>query len=208
MQRCLLCHEDLYEGRSLSEVLLKDDVLCGKCRHEWVVNKRYYFIDGVKAYSPYIYNDAFAQCLLQYKECFDEALAPVFLFEYLDWFKRKYRGYTLIPVPSSYEKVKERGFDHVVKIFEGCGLQVLNALEKVRNEDQREKSFEERKCMEDGIRLKDGIILPKKILLVDDVCTTGSSLRGALRAIGKNKRVKIFTIAVTSMNFRQGSHLF
>ncbi|MCF0114952.1 MAG: ComF family protein [Erysipelotrichaceae bacterium] len=202
MQRCLWCHEDIYEGRSLSEVLWKKDVLCGKCRHQWEVNHRKFKINGIEAYSPYIYNDAFASCLIQYKECFDEALAPIFLCEQLTWFKWRYKGYTLIPIPSSYEKVRERGFSHVNKMFEMTGLPILDALEKVKDESQKEKGMKERKKMEEGIRLKEGIILPKKILLVDDVCTTGSSLRGALRVVKGKRKIKIFTVAVTSMNFR------
>ena len=43
--------------------------------------------------------------------------------------------------------------------------------------------------------------LPKKVVLVDDVCTTGSTLRAAIKLIKqKVKKIKIYTISTNYKN--------
>lgn len=198
--RCLFCHEDICKDLSVWELLVGDDVLCGRCRHQWIRNRKVNHINGVEVRSSYVYNEAFAKVLIQYKECFDEALYPVFLWPERFMFRIRYHGYTLVPVPSSLSKVEERGFDHVEQMFRITGLPIKHCLEKIDEGSQKERGALGRMRMEHGFRLKEGVRLPEKILLVDDVCTSGNSIRGCLAVLGRRKGIKVYTVATHPLN--------
>lgn len=193
--RCLMCGKELGEG-SLQDILFGEDVLCSSCRKEWKQIKQSFTLEGVKGYSEYLYNDAFAKCLLQYKECGDEALKDVFLYPVRKKLKKRYRGSVLCLMPSSKEKMAERGFSHLRRIFESTELEILEPFLKNEERSQKELSYPERQQMRDNLTLKEGVILPKKIVLCDDVITTGATLKGALQCIDlSHHEVGIYTVA-------------
>ena len=50
--------------------------------------------------------------------------------------------------------------------------------------------------MKELIRLKEGIVLPQKVLLCDDTVTTGATLLGALSVLPQNVgKVRIYTVS-------------
>lgn len=193
--RCLMCDKEKWVG-SLVDIMMPDDPLCEECRKKWEKKRFQFLYDGIPIESTYIYNEAFSKCLIQYKEYKDEALKDVFLFgEKLHIF-RKYYGYTVVLLPSSQQKEKERGFNHLREMFRNVKLPMLDALYKLENVDQKELSILEREKMKGLIGLKEGIDLPKKVLLVDDTITTGATLSGALRCIRKKcKKIRIYTVS-------------
>lgn len=76
----------------------------------------------------------------------------------------------------------------------------MEPFEKKDESDQKQKDLKERMKMIDNIVLKEGISLPKKIVLCDDTLTTGSTLKGALSTIDKsNHQIEIYC---ASMNRR------
>lgn len=186
--RCLMCGKDMRYG-SLKDILYGDDVLCEACRNTWLKKRIVCAIDGVRVQSDYVYNKAFSQCLIQFKECGDEALKDAFLWEVRKKLKRRYKGYTLLLLPSAKEKVEQRGFLHLHEMFSCLGLEMLDAFEKTVNISQKTLSAEQRSEMKHTIRLKEGIQLPKKIVLVDDTVTTGATLSGAISCLEKRNHV-------------------
>ena len=75
--------------------------------------------------SSWEYNDAFRSTLIQYKECYDEALKDVFLYPTRKKIRNYLRGYTLILMPSTKEKLEERGFSHLKFMFSSLKLPML-----------------------------------------------------------------------------------
>lgn len=191
--RCLLCDGYLHEGRSFISYLLKNDVLCLKCRNSLQKEPINFIFDGVETYCLYPYCEGFKKLLLQYKELYDEKLYSVFLFEDLKKLRKKYKGYTIVFVPSSEENYKRRGFDHLELIFKELKLPILKLFYKDGNHNQNNLNFEKRKEITKHIFALN-IDLPKKILLVDDVITSGSSLRACLNYL-KVLQVKIIIIS-------------
>jgi len=193
--RCVMCGKEFGEG-SLRDILFGEDPLCLCCRSQWLHQPQRYRVNGVQGESDYLYNEAFSSCLIQFKECGDEALKDIFLFETKRRIARKYRGWTLCLMPSSQEKQERRGFSHLQEIFASTGLKILDPFVKTEDIVQKKRSYTERQQMKAKIRLKEGISLPDRILLCDDVITTGATLKGALCCIEKEKYlVRIYTIA-------------
>lgn len=180
--RCLMCGKTIGEN-SLRELLAGDDLLCEECRNGWHRTGKRFTVDGVKAYAEYAYDGGFRDCLLQFKECGDEALKDVFLYKTGDSFRRKYRGWTLLLMPSSPQNLERRGFSHLQEIFSCVRMPMLEVFAKTDTAVQKELTYEERQQMKEHIILKEGAVVPKKVLLCDDVLTTGATIRGALKAL-------------------------
>ena len=194
--RCLMCGIEKGDGDFI-DILENDDPLCHACRNHLSKIKFHMKFHGHKLYASYIYDDAFAKLLVQYKECFDEALKTVFLYPFRWWFILRFFGYTVCYLPSSKEKIAKRGFHHLEKMFSTLPLRQLDLFEKVYDFDQKNRSVEERMKMSDNIALKKNYVVPKKILLVDDTITTGASLLGALRCLkGYDCKIAIYVVSV------------
>lgn len=193
--QCLMCRKEL-GGGSLKDIFEGNDPLCESCRKMWEKKKIMFEMDGVRVCSDYVYNKAFSSCLIQYKECGDEALKDVFLFEIKNKLKRRYHGYTLLLMPSTEEKVNERGFYHLEKMYACLGLKMVNVFQKKTAMSQKKMTASMRKHMEHEIVLKENIQLDKKLLLVDDTITTGSTLKGALSCLNKNAhQIEIYCVS-------------
>jgi ComF family protein len=110
----------------------------------------------------------------------------------------------VIPMPLSKERMKMRGYNQAAAIT-GHFCELSNwqhapkALLKIKNtESQVHLSVEERMAnLEGAFEADQDIVRGKKVLIVDDVFTTGSTMRQATKALkaGGASRVYAATIA-------------
>ena len=188
-ERCLWCGGPLIAGRSFLQLMTGKDELCGKCRSLLTPYGKTVVIEGLHVYALYVYDENFMKFLVQYKECMDEALKDVFLSPYLYPVKRRTAGKTLVVMPSSVQKRELRGFDTLKQLYGQLNCPFADLLEKGKN-FQQSGNAEQRKKNAETIRLKDNITLPEgKMILVDDVVTTGSTLLAASKLLGVNEAV-------------------
>lgn len=191
---CIYCGKSI-DKQTFSSIFLEKDELCYKCRSLLKLDKRKIKIDSLTIETFYDYDGIFRDLLIQYKECFDEALAPVFLYMLKDYLKYKYFGYKIVLMPSSRRKLMDRGFNHLKLIYEPVGLKIIDGLRMKEELVQEGKSLIERQMMKNNY-IYEGPRL-NKVLLVDDVVTTGSSMIGAYNAL-KNRCNMVKAVSLAS----------
>lgn len=177
--------------------------MCDKCFSELKVTFHKEKIGGIEILSIFEYNEAMKTILFTYKGLGDIELHSVFLERYSLYLKLKYRKYILVPAPSTLESEKIRGFNHVEHIFSGVNSNILHLLHKKENFKQSDLSFTERQKVHKKIEIINGERLRnKKVLIIDDLKTTGATIKAIIELITPfaPKKIKVLTVAATKVN--------
>lgn len=193
--KCLYCNEEI-NVFTFKSLFIERDLLCYKCRKALYYHHQKFKLDNLEVESFYDYNSLFKDLLLQYKECYDEALKEIFLYDIKDYINIKYHGYKIILIPSTKKKLEERGFNHLDLIFNHLELKMEDGLKMKEELTQENKGYRERNNMINNYYYEGKSL--NKALIVDDVCTSGSSLIGAYKVLSKKaKKVKAIVLAKT-----------
>jgi ComF family protein len=128
-----------------------------------------------------------------------------FLQDYFKACREDYQGCIVVSVPLHVKKLKERGFDQSFvlarKIAEILGLPYLvRPLKRIRETlpQARKNRAERLKNVKGAFEVVNSeMVSDKKILLIDDVFTTGSTVNEVTRVLKKAKvnSVQVFTLA-------------
>ena len=195
--KCLFCDKEI-NSYSLYSLLVEEDLLCSDCRNKLKLKHQKFIVDDVEVETFYEYDSLFKEVLLQYKECYDEALKDIFLYKIKDYLKIKFHSYKILYVPSSKTKLEERGFNHLKEIFKELNLEEVVGLKMKKEISQQSKNSSERKLMETNYYFENENYFCEKLLIVDDVFTTGSSLRGTINVMKKHcLKIKAIILAKT-----------
>ncbi len=118
----------------------------------------------------------------------------------------------LVPVPMHKKRLRQRGFNHAERLAEEVGAQidlpVLNAVERVRNTRQQARlPAGERRTNLDGAFALAGDVRGRRIVLVDDVCTTGATANACARLLreGGAEAVYLLCFAVAGEKDKGGN---
>jgi len=177
---CLNCFCDLTDGIDLLDLFRKDDVLCGYCRQQFKLCRKSVQVCGETVYAYYEYDSFFEKLIYQVKENNDETLAPVFLHPYIRDLKKRCLHKTLVLVPSSIKKLESRGFDALRCMIQAVDRDMICPFEK-DDIKQSQRNVVQRSKIKNHIRLiHPEWITGKDIVLIDDVCTTGYSLKACI----------------------------
>lgn len=197
--KCRYCDKDRLHQSSLFYYLANQDELCETCRKQLRYAPKTFEVRDIKVQSYYEYNDFLKSIILQYKECYDEALKDVFFYDLNFKLRMKYHDFTIVLVPSSKSNLERRGFNHLALMCQKIGLPIADILEKEKDLSQNNLGLIKRQKMVDNIKLKEGSYRPERILLIDDILTTGSSIYGAYKAL-KNPYNRIIPITLSYVN--------
>ena len=197
MKICKICFKEI-QVNSLRTLGSDKYCICDRCFSKFKPVFIHYKIDGIKGISLYPYDETIKQYIYILKGCYDIELSQGFLQEFASFYRIYFRGYTLIPMPSSKEDDIRREFNHVEEIFKYLNLPYLKILKKTQKYKQSDQAHGKRKDIIKYLKVSNlELIKNKKILLVDDIVTTGSTLKSAIKLLrpGRPKKIKIMTIA-------------
>ncbi|QQG49754.1 MAG: ComF family protein [Candidatus Berkelbacteria bacterium] len=185
---CPDCRESLPATRPITCVICAkaaEDGLCNHCRGvtklDGAVSLFAYHHQGVQRLIKGVKFGGYTDAISFYLENFGEMIMA----------RLEVKGAVLVPLPLSRERLQERGFNQSEVFCEQLarryGLSVWNGLKRSRHtKAQAELGRKERlKNVKGAFRVVGGETAPKKIILVDDVITTGATLGEAARTLRK-----------------------
>ncbi|MCU9612989.1 ComF family protein [Caldibacillus lycopersici] len=189
---CRICCRPMEQ---IAEQFQHDD-LCNDCLR-WESNRKWKHVLNQNS-SLFVYNDFMAEVIARFKYRGDYLLVQ-YIAEQIKPLIVKHSFDYLVPIPLSKERLYERGFNQAEAIGKAAGFHTTNLLTRVHTEKQSKKTRAERMDLEQIFRIasQSPAIDGKYILLIDDIYTTGSTLRHAayvLKAAGA-ARVQSVTVA-------------
>ncbi|MBT2685459.1 ComF family protein [Bacillus sp. ISL-37] len=144
----------------------------------------------------YRYTDFAKDVMAKFKFRGDYVLAEVFaegLCQALQSFQYDY----IVPIPLSEERLHERGFNQAEALITTAGFKPTNMLSRVHTEKQSKKSRSERINLQQVFKFDtDQNLNSKTILLIDDIYTTGSTLRHAAKILKENGAAKVYSFTL------------
>lgn len=191
---CKICGRSL---EALDETFRKGD-LCYDCVR-WEESEFAHLL--IKNRSLYHYNAFLKDVISQYKFRGDVAMVEGFRHEWEQLFHKEFQGKRLVPIPLSKERLYERGFNQAAELTALLPTACCEVLERPLHEQkQSKKSREERLHFHEGVfRLasNSSMIKGEEVVLVDDIYTTGATLRQAAKVLlaGGAASVSAMTLA-------------
>ena len=196
MATCIVCKKQI-NHYSFFYQLSSTLCICTKCFSSFPLVHKRRVIDSVEVYSIYAYRPPINSLLMDLKMKSDIALSMVFLSPFKNYLELIYKDYIILPIPSTLSSDKKRGFNHVKEIAKTLNLKVKEVFYKSKDYKQTSQRFEKRKEIKNVIKLKGTLDKTKKYLLLDDVITSGSTIKTCVDLLKKQgiKHVKVLVIS-------------
>lgn len=136
-----------------------------------------------KNFSIVVYNEFAQEVIARYKYRGDYVLS----FAFAAMMKKKLNAIpfdVLVPIPLSDARLFERGFNQSEALITASGYQASKLLTRIHTEKQSKKSRSERIHLPQVFQIEE-LIPNQRVLLIDDIYTTGSTLRHAAKLLKK-----------------------
>lgn len=172
--RCRICSRMMGE---LKDIHIHDEAYCSDC-FRWERHERW---QGVLAenISFYKYNTYAKEIMAKFKYRGDYAISELFASHIKETVENRKPDY-LVPIPLSAERLYERGFNQSEALIVKAGLAPAQLLMRTHSEKQAKKTRKQRMDLENIFLFhEEADVKDKNIILVDDIYTTGSTLRYA-----------------------------
>ena len=199
IKHCKICFNEI-KIDDFCRLFDQNICLCRSCQKLLEPKLIFFNVDQYKAVSLYDYSEFIKKQIYLFKGCFDYEMKEIFLNLFIKELNIYFKGYKIVPVPSYKKDDELRGFNHVMEVFKQMGLDILPIVEKTEHFKQADKSAKERQSINKYLRLMSTKQLTKdRILIVDDIYTTGSTMRAVINLVEKlhPKEIKILVLAKT-----------
>jgi ComF family protein len=139
------------------------------------------------AYPLWEYSGRIKDLLISYKIRGVRPLAHFFASRVYDRLLEGYPEIPLVPVPYRRGKIRKTGWDQVedlARSLERRGVPVVRCLKRAEGASQKTLDFSARLSNLTGkIRFREGTEAPERVVLLDDVLTTGATLSECARVL-------------------------
>lgn len=191
-------------------VISSKESSCVKCKKSYPKNTYSFIIDRKTiCFAPFQYKDAYKLAILKLKFSGRKDIANPMSAEMAKEITReKYFSFDLITfVPLSKNRLKERHYNQSELLAKGVAKRLGNScmptlFKIIDNKPQHTLSKEERKeNVKNVYKVVDkNNVSNKDILLIDDICTTGATLRECVNMLKKSgaKSVVCLTYTIVS----------
>ncbi|TCP26024.1 competence protein ComFC [Scopulibacillus darangshiensis] len=194
---CMICGRDLrlLDERYVENRMCSDCVRWEKDGWKDVLQKNR---------SPFLYNEFMKEVMTAFKFRSDAILAQGFKETLQQYYRIHFPDSVIVPIPLSHERLNDRGFnqsEHLACLLEKPIQPVL--VRRLHEEKQSKKSRKERVMPRSNpfeVKADEEIkerLEGQSVLLIDDIYTTGATLRLASKALQplKPKSVSALTLA-------------
>lgn len=149
-------------------------------------------------YSVFQYNPFLQEVIAKWKYRGDyvlgELFRPYLRKAFFKKFGKKKKELTAVPIPLSEERLAERGFNQAEMLADFLPVQTKSAFIRIDSEKQSKKSRKERVTAKNPFSLTKKIKTP--VLLVDDIYTTGTTLRHASELLIKQGCPQVYALTL------------
>ena len=186
--------------------------MCSKCYDKLVFNSKNAnrIILGADVYACGLYENVMQKLIRAVKYHGQKDLAyfqAKFMWEYWQMLGIKDK-FTVIPVPLSKKRQKDRKYNHMELVAnEFCKLSGFasdfNLIKRVKNTkpQYKLKRIERMENLKNAFEVNLEFLPEDKILLIDDICTTGSTFESIILELNKNKVYNITCLATATVDF-------
>lgn len=142
-------------------------------------------------YSIYSYNEKMQAILARWKYRGDYEVGYLFKDQLKSVYKKHFpSGATIVPIPLSEERMQERAFNQAHMLASFLSDDVESVLTRSHSEKQSKKTRQARLNTENPFKMTKKI--QKPVILVDDLYTTGITLRHAASLLKENGCPKVY----------------
>lgn len=195
LNKCLCCREAVGE----------EQALCASCEKGIRQVQGAYKLGNINSYSVAYYSQSMKRLIINFKYGGDfycgEYLARLLKKKFIE---EKLHADLITFVPSSKKALKKRGFNQCEVLAKALSRELnipyLNTLDRIKDgKEQKRLSREERILnMQEAFKIRNNIsIKGKKIILIDDVITTGATLLSCANQLKKNEDAEIIILTVS-----------
>lgn len=145
---------------------------------------------------------------------YTEFLAREAASRYGEWVRRLHVD-VVVPIPLSKKRLRRRGYNQADlfarRFSELCGLKYdAGLLVRIRNTvPQKQLSVQERKNnLKNAFKMSRNVVNLKRILLIDDIYTTGSTIDAAALALKQAGVRDVFSLCISIGQGQQDNHKF
>lgn len=197
MNECLLCQQTISSTATWKGLisLEKEKEICQHCSKKFQradIKDKDEVLESIT--SLYMYNEAMQDYLHQFKFLQDVALATVFADDLRNHLNS---NVTIVPIPMHPEKKRDRTFAPIDELLKAARIPFTHFLEKTGIEAMGQKTKQQRLAMQPLFTIKPGTSIPPgTYLLVDDIYTTGTTLRHAAIALKQAGATRIEAVTL------------
>jgi|SRR5690625_2586097 len=145
-------------------------------------------------YSVYAYNEQMQGMIAKWKYRGDYILADAFKPQFIQSFHKKFahlkEDMIAISIPLSTERLQERGFNQAKVLADFLPINHQPLITRVHSEKQSKMSRAERISTKNPFKL--GEKVNKNVILVDDIYTTGRTIRHAATLLKEHGCPKVY----------------